>query len=95
MDWEPVRATVAATQETSAGKRATWVKKETLAFRKKKGLCMRCGNQGHFSPKCPLLPPIRPSSSVNSIQLTAEEENELERLAEPDVIDEEEKEVLP
>lgn len=95
MDWEPVRATVAATQDMSTGKRATWVKKETLAFRKKKGLCMRCGNRGHIAPKCPLLPPIRPSFSVKKIQLTAEEEDELERLAEPDVLDEEEKEELP
>lgn len=95
MDWEPVRTTTAATQEIGTGKRATWVKKETLAFRKKKGLCVRCGNRGHITPKCPLLPPIRPGSTMTTMQITMEEENEIEMLAEADVLEEEEKEELP
>lgn len=35
MDWEPIKSTVSGIQEGLA-RRATWVKKETLAFRKKR-----------------------------------------------------------
>lgn len=87
MDWEPIKSTVTGTQESS-GKRATWVKKETLDFRKKRGLCVRCGNKGHISTRCSLLPPLNPIIKTNSTRLSAEEEMEILNLAKPDVVGE-------
>lgn len=86
MDWEPIKATVASTRERGSGQRATWVKKETINFRKMKGLCVRCGNRGHMSSNCQLLPALRPSTRVNMSQLTEEERREIETLAEANVI---------
>lgn len=83
MDWEPIKSTVLGTQNTT-GQRATWVKRETLEFRRKKGLCVRCGNKGHRSPTCQLLPPTRPVNAINMVQVNEEEERETRRLAQPD-----------
>lgn len=83
MDWEPIKSTVLGTQNT-AGQRATWVKRETLEFRRKKGLCVRCGNKGHRSPNCQFLPPSRPLNVSSMIQMNEEDERETRRLAQPD-----------
>lgn len=78
MDWEPTKLTTVNTQ------RATWVSKETLAYRKKKGLCMRCGHKGHITPKCSYLPAQRPTM-VSTISVEEQqEEDELDILARPE-----------
>lgn len=77
MDWEPVQSTVTGTNE-GMRKRATWVKKDVLIFRKKKGLCVRCGNKGHIAPNCSFLPPINPNVNLNVSQLSLEDEEEVE-----------------
>ena len=87
MDWEPVKSLVTGTQQQVSGKHATWVKKETLAFRKKKGLCVRCGNKGHIPPNCHFLPPLRPNTLINSVRTSVEEEEELKLLAQPDLVE--------
>ena len=90
MEWEPVKSLVSGTQRQGLSKHASWVKKETLAFQKKKGLCVRCGNKGHISSNCQLLPPLRPSISVNNDKTSVEEEEEIKFLAQPDVIEDDE-----
>ena len=77
MDWEPVRSTVLGTKDGTA-KHAKWVKKETLAFRKKKGLCIRCGNMGHVSRNCSFLPPLNQNMRTNTSQVEDNEEDILE-----------------
>lgn len=61
MDWEPTKTlqTNRATTETN-GRRATWVSQETVAYRREKNLCLRCGNQGHMVKDCKFLPARRP-----------------------------------
>ena len=61
MEWEPTRTvrTNRTTTETN-GRRATWVSQETLAYRREKNLCLRCGNQGHMVKDCKFLQPQRP-----------------------------------
>ena len=85
MDWEPVRSTVLGTKDGTA-KHAKWVKKETLAFRKKKGLCIRCGNMGHVSRNCSFLPPLNQNMRTNTSQVEDNEEDILE-LAEAEVVE--------
>lgn len=80
IDWEPLQASTASTK---GRKRASWVEKEILAFRKKHGFCMRCGNKGHKAPKCSFLPPLPPSTKINSTEVT-EEEEEIQKMAQPD-----------
>ena len=68
-------------------KKATWVSKNTLAYRKEKGLCMRCGHKGHISPQCNYLPPQNPTR-VQKIFIKDEiEEEEVDALALPEVLD--------
>lgn len=86
MDWEPVKSLVAGTRQRESVKHASWVKKETLEFRKKKGLCVRCGNKGHIAPNCQFLPPLRPNTHVNTSRTSVEEE-EVKLLAQPDLIE--------
>lgn len=85
MDWEPIKS---ASTETRGAftKRATWVSKETLTFRKKKGLCVRCGHKGHIAPNCKLLPPLNKNLNTNTSQLIYDEEEYL-ILAKPEEID--------
>ena len=70
MDWEPTRSS-----NTTAGsrKRAKWVSKETLDFRMQKNLCLRCGRPGHRAADCSFLPPIRPTTKVNNVNITKED----------------------
>lgn len=58
MDWESSRTVTVASQ--SRARRAVWVSKEVLEERKAQGSCLRCGNGGHFSKQCELLPARRP-----------------------------------
>lgn len=86
MDWEPIKSTVTGTQEGPA-RRATWVKKETLAFRKKKGLCVRCGHRGHAAPNCNFLPPLNPNVNINITQTSHDNEEEIKILAAPEKLE--------
>lgn len=85
MDWEPIKSATADMQGVST-KRATWVSKETLAFRRKKGLCVRCGNKGHIAPDCKFLPPLNRNLRTNVSQMTDEDEEFL-ALAKPEEIE--------
>ena len=87
MDWEPIKSTTAGTKEIN-GRRAKWVKKETLAFRKKNKLCVRCGHRGHIAPNCSFLPPLDPNIRVNKASTVKEDERELLEMAESEVLDE-------
>lgn len=82
MDWEPTRSASVKIQE----KRATWVSKDTLAYRKKKGLCMRCGHKGHISPQCNYLPPEKPTMVQKMSVEIEDEEEEFDVLAMPEGI---------
>lgn len=86
MDWEPVKALATDVHEGGKGRRAVWVKKETLAFRRKKGLCTRCGHRGHIAPSCQFLPPLKPQTKVNISEVSDEEEQEIQELAEAEII---------
>lgn len=87
MDWEPVKALATDVHQKATRPRAAWVKKETLLFRKRKGLCIRCGNKGHIAPNCQFLPPLRPETSVNTSKFSDEDEREIRELAEAESID--------
>ena len=58
MDWEPAKPlrTNRSTVETN-GRRAKWVGPETMAYRREKRLCFRCGNPGYVVDDCKFLPP--------------------------------------
>ena len=86
MEWETVKALTTGVHEKGSGPRATWVKKETLAFRKKKGLCIRCGHKGHIAPKCKFLPPLKPNINVNASRFL-DEDQEIQELAEPEIVE--------
>jgi hypothetical protein len=61
MDWEPTRALkINNTMPEQEGRRAKWVSQETIAYRKQKNLCLRCGRPGHIIRKCKFLPAQRP-----------------------------------
>lgn len=83
MDWEPTKSTFIANTQGQKNQRASWVTKDVLAFRKKKGLCVRCGYKGHIVPNCNYLPPLKPVN-INLAKLTEEEEVELVRMAQPE-----------
>lgn len=91
MEWEPIQT---ASLKTDSKKRATWVSKEVLSFRRSKNLCMRCGNKGHISPSCSFLPALKPKFQVNNINTSTEEEEEIRKLAQPDSLNGEGKEQL-
>ena len=85
MDWEPTKATKthrAALDNTTPmnGRRATWVSLETIAFRRNKNLCLRCGHAGHRITDCSYAPAIRPTR-VNNVEVKDSME---EALAEKD-----------
>lgn len=65
-------------------KKATWVSKDTLSYRKEKGLCMRCGHKGHISPQCNYLPPEKPTRVQNLFMKDKMEEEEIDSLALPE-----------
>ena len=71
MDWEPTHAK-AMKNKTGTMRRARWVSQKVMAYRREKGLCLRCGNPGHLIKSCTLLPPTRPAdrsatTSINKI----------------------------
>lgn len=68
MDWEPSKPlrTLRAAIETN-GRRATWVSPETLAYRREKSLCLRCGNQNHIVRDCRFLPARRPLATNKAL----------------------------
>jgi len=71
MDWEPTTRS-----QQSQGRRAKWVSKEILEYRKNTGLCLRCGNAWHRVLNCPLLPPQRPvtlKANVNAMKAAPED----------------------
>lgn len=79
MEWEPTKLVTVNTQ----GQRATWVSKETLAYRKSKGLCMRCGHKGHITPRCKYLPPQKPTA-ISKVSVEQDSEEEIDYLAKPE-----------
>lgn len=60
MDWEPTKSTTTGTKEVEV-RRAIWVKKETLAYKKKNKLCVRCSHRGHIATNCGFLAPLKNS----------------------------------
>ena len=82
MDWEPTGPARIATarrspnnncgcpngqRHTCGRKRATWVSKETLDYRRRHNLCIRCGNPGHIQSGCKRLPALPPNN--NNVQV--------------------------
>ncbi len=75
MDWEASKVSAVrsapgptnnATRSTSSGNqrsrtKAKWVQKDEMDRRKKKKLCLRCGDPEHFVKQCPYLPAERPA----------------------------------
>lgn len=84
MDWEPTKSNFSSSQDDRKGPRARWVDRETLTLRKKKKLCIRCGNQGHFAPQCKFLPPLKPESKITATKAEIEEDEELIALVKPE-----------
>ena len=86
MDWEPTAAVkVAKTEASQAGNaRAKWVSQETIAYRKSKGLCLRCGRQGHMVAACTFLPARRPLTTAVARASSPDIDPSL-AMAEPDV----------
>lgn len=84
MDWEPTKSNFSNSQDFKQGPRAQWVDRETLALRRKKKLCVRCGNQGHIPPQCKFLPPLKPISKITTIKTDIEEDEELMALIKPE-----------
>ncbi|KAI0993648.1 hypothetical protein K3495_g14537 [Podosphaera aphanis] len=88
MDWEPIKSPSIQRLNVGKGKRATWVSKEILDYRRQKKLCVRCGNKGHSAKGCRLLPPLSPSTKINTVDI---EEDLIDlHLAQPDSMQNEE-----
>lgn len=78
MDWEPT--TLRTNQSQVQGRRAKWVAKEVLDYRKSSGLCLRCGNTGHRIANCTRLPPEKPRmlrTNVSTVRAAAEDLGDL------------------
>lgn len=60
MDWEP-------TPRIAVGRRARWVDDKERRRRKDSNLCLRCGSDTHFIPKCPVLPARRPAEKAVNV----------------------------
>ena len=58
MDWEPTA--LRTNRNQVQGRRAKWVAKDVLDYRRSSGLCLRCGNTGHRIANCILLPLEKP-----------------------------------
>ena len=71
---------------TCGRKRATWVPKESINYRRAKNLCLRCGNSGHMQAQCSLLPAVPPNGPVRTNQSEVIDPT----LARPEMVDEEE-----
>lgn len=59
MDWEPTAPITSNQMVVRNGRHAKWVSEATITFRKQRGLCLRCGHQGHMIRDCPFLPAAR------------------------------------
>ena len=79
MDWEPTTRS-----QQSQGRRAKWVDKETLDYRRSLGFCLRCGNAGHRVLNCPLLPPQKPMSLKANVNVTKAAAEDLDGLIQAD-----------
>jgi hypothetical protein len=67
MDWEPTRTIQANQMITGKSRqRAKWVSPETIAYRREKNLCLRCGNPGHLIKDCKFFPAQRPLATNQS-----------------------------
>lgn len=65
MDWEPTRLRAnrnltLPSSDSGPRKRATWVAKETVDLRRRNGLCLRCGHNGHTIKDCSFRPAVPP-----------------------------------
>lgn len=80
MDWEPTTRTQQARPNTNGVRRAKLVDQKTLEYRRRNGLCLRCGNEGHRIGTCPFQPPQKPElkTNVNLLMAQAEKLDELE-----------------
>lgn len=89
MDWEPTRVLrINNTQPEQDGRRAKWVSQDTIAYRKQKNLCLRCGRQGHVIKRCNFLPAQRPFD-VMKADMAAESDGSIdETMALPETDDE-------
>ena len=74
MDWKPTA--LRTNRNQVQGRRAKWVAKEVLDYRRSSGLCLRCGNTGHRVANCVLLPPEKPKAhqaSISAVRAAAED----------------------
>ena len=62
MDWTPTSARSAQAGERGGRKTAKWVPRDVIMERRRKQLCLRCGEPDHFASRCSLLPPSKPST---------------------------------
>lgn len=93
MDWEPTRVLkINNTQPEQEGRRAKWVSQETIAYRKQKSLCLRCGRPGHIIRQCKFLPAQRPFNVMKADVGAEENESIDESMAQPETDDESGKE---
>lgn len=63
MDWEPTRVNTSRNRgpsQQSKQTRAQWASVSERSRRQEKGLCLRCGEEGHFVRGCRYLPATRP-----------------------------------
>ena len=68
MDWEQTPA-IAVTSINV--RRAKWVPKSAIDDRKGRGLCIRCGEKGHFVRECKVLPAVQPVVQTAVVQQRA------------------------
>jgi hypothetical protein len=93
MDWEPTRVLkINNTQPEQEGRRAKWVSQETIAYRKQKSLCLRCGRPGHIIRNCKFLPAQRPFAVMKADVGAEGDEPVDESIALPETDDESGKE---
>ena len=57
-----VRAREPANARAGGQKRAKWVSKEVIKYRRENKLCLRCGRDGHMIRECAYLPAQSPST---------------------------------
>ena len=92
MEWTPTPALLvnnSGTKAHASKRQATWVDARVLAYRREKGLCIRCGNQGHLQAECKFLPARRPMqvNKAGSTTETAHKQDFDRSLALPDIGD--------
>lgn len=69
---------------TQKQKRAVYVDRTVLDYRRASKLCLRCGASDHFVPRCPYLPPKRPEIGIKSTNMKVppmiEEDDEVDKI---------------